>query len=198
MVSFHLLRAPYDLSKKTSFPLPHIRGTLSFHVLRAPCGRSVLFLTPNSRNLRGALFVLLPHRRCLFSFQRRLFPDPKLEVPCSRPQKGVVWSLFTCKEGPFCPSQKDVFFLPYNSERRCLFFFHTLRAPRDISPSLLVGDKIVDVVVVVVVVVVVAIIVVGIQTMIEYNSCSSSTSHSNRSSICQRKSRRNFRGTETN
>ena len=63
VVSFHLLRAPYDLGRKTFFSLPQIRGTLSFHVLRAPCdlGKKIFFLTPNSSTSEG---------RCLFSFHR--------------------------------------------------------------------------------------------------------------------------------
>ena len=74
LVSFHLLRAPYDLGKRTSFSLPQIRGTLSFHVLRAPCDlgkKKCLFPLPQIQGTSEG------QGRCLFSFQALRDPcDP--------------------------------------------------------------------------------------------------------------------------
>ena len=63
LVSFHLLRAPYDLGKRRLFTAPNsrhpaadVRGALfalSFYALRAPCDlskKNVFFLTPNLKH----------------------------------------------------------------------------------------------------------------------------------------------------
>ena len=69
------MRAPCDLGKKT-------------FLFEFKAHQKGVICSPST----GALLVLLRD----LGKKKRFFPYPKLEVPCSQPQRGVVWSLFTC------------------------------------------------------------------------------------------------------
>ena len=124
MVSFHLLRAPFDLGKKTSFFLPQIRGTLLptsgralfvffFHALRAPIDLS----KKTSSSLPQIRGTLQPTSggRCLFSLNTlRARCDLGKKTSCSRPHI----------RGTLQPTSSGALFA---------FSFHALRAPLDLG-----------------------------------------------------------------
>ena len=122
-----MLRGSYDLGKNTSLFLPQIRGTLQPTSEGAAC--NCVFPYPKfealfSRRQRGV--VCSPSTR--YRQKDVLFPAPNPRHPAAD-VRGALFALAKI-QGTLQPT----------SERRCVFFFHVLRAPRDISPSLLTGD----------------------------------------------------------